>query len=268
MGIGSNVSCQCSPLSSAQTNHISKDLTICQAFGKMNEFQLSQYGHDFTKTSGLADYLYNRTTVEGSLEYLPGMSDKLWTPGEQHDRYMDMQIHAVKEDIIKACERHHSVRSIISKSNKGSVLNNFMKLEAKGGAVLALDCSYYKASGFRQLRNTIFYVQLPSNPTEKLSRETKGVLVHSAQGRQDHLCDTQNIDTEKVRHRPLQFTTTNCKNVISPPAYDSHSATVTMKIPTFSEILITNIASLFLSCSKDTIYSLREVSNLRVSAGS
>lgn len=184
-----------------------------------------------------------------------------------------MYICAVQKDIIKEYERHRPIRSNLSKEEEQALRTLrddqtiVIKPADKGGAVVVLDRSVYIAEGFRQLGNSKFYRELPSNPTDKFESEIKDALTTLRKAGQ--ITDKTFKALIPRNSGPGRFYLLPKIHKINNPGRPivSSNGTVTEKISSFIDSLIKDIPSSFPSYIKDTNHFLREVSNLTVPAG-
>lgn len=135
-------------LSSVEITVLLKGLSYCAATGGFSEFQLFMDLDNFAWNLRLREFFHRRACENCVRNILP--SQKHWTPLAQWDKYLDLYIRAVQDDILNAYKVHTTFRHNLSR-NETTALEQLsshqdvvIKPAHKGGAIVVMNCVLMK----------------------------------------------------------------------------------------------------------------------------
>lgn len=265
-----NLSNHC--LSDDEKSVLSRGLNFCPASGGYNEFQFLQDLDNFARNMRLREFFYNMPTSSNSTA--PLFSNKRWTPPIQREKCLDLYIEAVQRDLLEAYQKQQPFKSNISIKEKEaikSLANNtdiVIKQADKGGAIVLMNRVDYISEAYRQLRNDTFYRRLEMDPTNDFKCVIKKEL-------------EQLVADKKLTVKDLSFllplSPSAGRFYLLPKIHKTGNpgrpivsaiGSVTEKISSFVDTLISHIPQTYPSYIKDSGHFLSDIADLIIPEGS
>ncbi|CAN7944172.1 unnamed protein product, partial [Ixodes hexagonus] len=244
-------------LSNSAISLLEKGLSFCPDTSPVNEYQLHLDLHNFARNLRLREHFYEHTS---SRPIHPFRESNHFTPPASKDLNLDLYIKAVQRDVINQCKRGNpsGAKSNLKPDEQDSLESLqqrediVIKPADKGGAIVIMDASMYKAEALRQLSDINFYKTLTQDPTEKFATSIQRIL-------------TRLHKDKKIDGHLLNFLApTNCKPgrfYLLPKIHKpgntgrpivSSNGTVTENLSSFVDYLIKDLPETFASYVKDT----------------
>lgn len=260
------------PITAEERSILSRGLTFCPTTGKYNEFSVLKDLDNFARTLRLREYFFDRTQGSSdSREF--GITNQHWTPNLGRDKYLDMYITAVQNDVIRAYKSQKPGRQNLSRKERDALealskrTDVVIKPADKGGGIVVMDKDKYLEEGIRQLSNTQFYQHLEADPTPAHQKFVADTLDRLAKDGDisKRLCTALTAPNPSPG-RFYMLPKIHKKGNPGRPIV-SGIGTITEMISAYIETLIGHIPATHPSHIRDTNHFLREIADLKLPEG-